>query len=88
MAKMERPALRVAPQADRGGFSPGSDDAPQQSTVPASAQDIRLDAVAAIEVFRELFPRAFPLYGARLPLKIGIEVEIFRAVRGAIAPAR
>jgi ProP effector len=86
MADMIRPASRVHPRAGRGGVSPGSDDAPQKSTAPAPTQDIRADAVAAIELFRELYPRAFPLYGARLPLKIGIDADIIRAVRGAMTP--
>jgi ProP effector len=86
MADMNRPASRVPPRAGRGDVSPGSDDAPQKSIAQASAQDIRADTIAAIELFRELFPHPFPLYGARLPLKIGIEAEIMRAVRGAMKP--
>jgi ProP effector len=86
MADMNRPAPRVAPRAGRDGVSLGSDDATQKSTAPVPTQDIRDDAVAAIELFRELFPRAFPLYGPRRPLKIGIEAEIIHVVRGAMKP--
>src|SRR5262249_4020456 len=86
MVDMDRPASRVPPRAGRGGVSPGSDDAPDKSTRQAAAQDLRGDAIAAIELFRELFPRAFPLHGARVPLEIGIEAKIFPTVRGAMTP--
>ena len=86
MVHIDRPASRVPPRAGRGGVSPDSDDAPQKSTAPAPTQDIRADAIAAIELFRELFPRAFPLYGPRLPLKPGIKAEIVGDVHGAMKP--
>src|SRR5262249_49755856 len=86
MVDRDRPASRVASRAGRGGVSPGSDDAPDKSTPHAAAQDTRGDAIAAIELFRELFPRAFPEHGPRVPLEIGIEAKIFPEVRGAMKP--
>jgi len=86
MAETDRPASRVPPRAGRDGVSPGSDDVPHKSTPRAAAQDIRGDAIAAIELFRELFPYAFPLQGARVPLEIGVEAKIFPTVRGAMTP--
>jgi sRNA-binding protein len=86
MANMNRPGRGADRNTGRGGVSPGSDDASQKSTAPAPTQDIRADAIAAIELFRELYPHAFPLYGARLPLKIGIKAEIIGDVHGAMKP--
>src|SRR5215470_15049970 len=86
MADMNRPGRGANRDAGQGGLSLSSDDTSQKSTAQATTQDIRADAVAAIELFRELYPRAFPLYGARLPLKLGIKAEIIGDVHGAMKP--
>ena len=86
MADMGRPGRGADRDAGRGGLSLGSDDASRKNTAKASAQDRRGNAEAAIELFRELFPRAFPLHRARVPLENGIEAKIFPTVRGAMTP--
>jgi ProP effector len=87
MVDMNRPGRGANRDAGQGGLSFGNDDASQKTTAKASTQDRRADAVAGIELLAELVPPVFRLHGSpRRPLKIGIEIDIIRAVRGAMTP--
>jgi sRNA-binding protein len=86
MTNIYRPGRGSNRDAGRDGVSLGSDDTSQKSTARASAQGMRADAVAAIELLAERFPRTFLPGARRRPLMTGIEVTIFDAVRGAMTP--
>src|SRR5437899_512744 len=87
MADMNRPGRGGNRDAGQGSHSPDNDDAPDKSTPQAVAQDRRADALAGIELLAELAQPVFRLHGSpRRPLKIGIETDIIRAVRGAMTP--